>query len=817
MRALKWAGALLGGALLLAGGGVVALAYALDAGALTPRIVAAIEAATGRAATLGRVSIGLGLTPRVTIADATLANLPGGARPEMARIRRIDASLALLPLLRGDIAFRAIAIEGADILLEQRPDGTPNWAFQPAPRDAAQPSPTAPPVAAAPPRQRLAIGVVTIADSRVTLPDPRLGTIAVQTARLQGLGGGGAETITARLVVHGLTLALVGEVPADAAAPMRATLAAGGNRLSAQGRPGAGIAFEATMPDYPALRPLFATLAPDAPLPASLPEITASLRLGPDLRPLGGTLRAGAADLAAIRPGLRLARLDLAVPGLDQPAEATVEASQNGLPVTATLNLDRPGALLPWAAETPVAVTLRAEAAGARAEATGRIQRPQAMQAAAFDIRLAVPDMPALAPILPGAPPVREATLAARITAPGSLRGPLRIETLRIAAPALAAEGAFTLTPGRTLGIDGRLQAERIDLDALTQRTPAAAPAPSAPAPAAAPPAAPAPAAEPGEPRIIPDIALPLAGLASWHGRIDLRAALLRIDGMDWRDLHATIAQDQDVLRVAPLTVASPGGVLQGEARIDRRANPPAFALALRSAGRGIDLAALRRARGEAPSLEGQAQIAIDVTARGTTTRALAASLSGDAGFAMVDGRLAGAGLLRLGPELVALLLPGAPRDGLALRCLALRIGAEDGIATTSALLAETSAGQLGGTAAVNLRTERLAARLLPDVQLLGVSVRAPVGVGGTLAAPRIGVDAGRAAAQVAGDALAGRLLRRDPAGDCAEQLHLARMGAEGPEPPPAAPRQGAVPGVPRDLQGPAQDLLRGLFGGQRR
>ena len=123
--------------MVLAGGGVVALTYALDAGALTPRIVAAIEAATGRAATLGHVSIGLGLTPRVTIEDATLANIPGGSRPEMARIRHIEAHLALLPLLGGDIAFSRIAVEGADILLETAADGTPNWVSSPTPRDAA--------------------------------------------------------------------------------------------------------------------------------------------------------------------------------------------------------------------------------------------------------------------------------------------------------------------------------------------------------------------------------------------------------------------------------------------------------------------------------------------------------------------------------------------------------------------------------------------------------------------------------------------------------------------------------------------------------
>ena len=46
---------------------------------------------------------------------------------------------------------------------------------------------------------------------------------------------------------------------------------------------------------------------------------------------------------------------------------------------------------------------------------------------------------------------------------------------------------------------------------------------------------------------------------------------------------------------------------------------------------------------------------------------------------------------------------------------------------------------------------------------------------------------------------------------------------AAGPEPAPRAEpqaqpqQQPAVPGVPRDLQAPAQDLLRGLFGGSRR
>lgn len=78
----------------------------------------------------------------------------------------------------------------------------------------------------------------------------------------------------------------------------------------------------------------------------------------------------------------------------------TIEAGQSGLPFTATLTVQRPAGAAPRAAEAPTAVALRAEAAGARAEATGRILQPRMLRGASFDIRVAVPDMLALAAIL---------------------------------------------------------------------------------------------------------------------------------------------------------------------------------------------------------------------------------------------------------------------------------------------------------------------------------------------------------------------------------------------------------------------------------
>lgn len=828
-RAVTWGLWGLGGVLGLVVLGLVGLTLALNAGALTPRLVAAIEQATGRAASLGAVSLRPGLTPRLVVDGATLANLPGGSQPEMARIRRMEASLALLPLLRGEVAFRRIVIEGADILLERTAQGVPNWVLRPAATGSmpgsAAPAPEAPRAGAG---RRVAIGEVVLADSRLVLPDPRLGAVAVERMRLTGLGAAGPMGFAGSLALHGVTLALDGEA-SQTEPRARGALTAGANRIGFEGGLGAETRIEAAVPDPAALRPLLAGLAPGIAWPAALPPVEGSLRLAADMALLSASLRLGAMDLGPVAPGLALAALSVSMPAQDRAAEIALEGARGGVGFRAVLTLDPPAALLEPEGVAPLVLALRAEAGAARLEATGRIARPRAGEGLALDIRASIPDGLALAPLLPGLPALREATLSARVAMEGGPAGGIAVAPFALTSTMLEAEGALTLTPAGPFGVTGRVAVARMDLDAL--RPPPAAPAAPATEPRALAPTGQAPnaAAPPTERRVIPEIPLPLAAARGWQGRVEVSAAEIVSRGASWRDLAAVLAARDGVLEVQPAAVATPGGVLRGQARLDARSEPPALTLALRSEGRGLDLGALRRAMGEAPSLEGRAEIRLEIAGRGATMRAVAATLTGEAGLAMVEGRLATAGLTRLGPDLVALLLPGAPRDGLALRCLALRLDAEEGVARTQALLLETSAGRIDGSAAVNLRDESLAARLMPDVTLFGVTVRAPVGVGGTLAAPRVGVDAGRALGQVARDTAANRLWRdpsvewlrgragAHPAGDCAAQLRLARFGAEGAV-PPAAPAP--VPGVPRELQGTTQDLLRGLgglLGGGRR
>jgi hypothetical protein len=680
----------------------------------------------------------------------------------------------------------------------------------------------------------VAIAEVTLTDSRITLPDPRLGTLAVTRARVAGFGGGGSVAIAGDVALHGVAgriEAETGALPlsADAAWPYRATLAVAANRITVQGALGAPVAVNAAVPDPAALRPLVEALAPGAALPPALPPLEVAGRLGPGLKPSDLSLTIGALDLGTYLPGLALTRLAARAPVLDGPVEVTIETTRAGVATRSDIRVEPLAALLPWQPAQPARVTLDAAAAGATLHAAGTLAQPRNLSGAAFDLRIAVPALAALAPMLPAPPPpLTDLAIEARLEAAGGLTGALRIPSFRIQSPELQATGALTLAHGSPVGIDGRIAAGRIDVDALAQRL-AAAPAPAAaehwpgqPGPAAAPsPAGPRPPPA-AQGRAIPDLPLPVAAARAYRGTIAFTVDHLVVGGTDWRQVRGSLAMADGTARLRPFAAVTPGGPVRGEATLDAAATPPRLALALRSEGRGLDLAALRRARGEATGIEGRAEVALDIHGRGTTSRAVAATLTGELGLAIVEGRLAHAGMLRLGPDLLGLLLPGAPQDGVALRCVALRMSAEDGMARSQALLAETSAGRIEGVLAVNLRTEALAARLLPDVTLLGIRVRAPVGIGGTLAAPRVGVEPGRALGQVIEDTVANRLWRDPtvewlrgrvqggtPAGDCAAQLRLARMGADGPV--PSAER--FVPGVPRELQGTTQDVLRGLGG----
>lgn len=145
-------------------------------------ISAAVEQRTGRNLEI-RGDIGLSLFPRLglELGETTLANAEGFAGDHFARVRQVDVSVALLPLLRRELEVQQVRLEGLDLNLARDADGRGNWedltaasAAEEAPQEET-PSPEAgEPV---PPALRgLDIAGVIVRDARVSWRDAQAGT-----------------------------------------------------------------------------------------------------------------------------------------------------------------------------------------------------------------------------------------------------------------------------------------------------------------------------------------------------------------------------------------------------------------------------------------------------------------------------------------------------------------------------------------------------------------------------------------------------------------------------------------------------------------
>ncbi|GAV35921.1 AsmA family protein [Roseomonas sp. TAS13] len=311
--------------------------------------------------------------------------------------------------------------------------------------------------------------------------------------------------------------------------------------------------------------------------------------------------------------------------------------------------------------------------------------------------------------------------------------------------------------------------------------------------------------------------------LAALEADLRLRVGLLRAGRLDWRNGEAVLALHGGRLLADPLAIDGAGGRIALRVAAEGTASPPSLDVSAHAPS--VDLAALLPALGLPGGVSGMLDAETALSARGRTLREMAAGLNGSLGLALADGRVDISLLDAVAGDLRRLLLPNAPRNGSeAVRCLALRLQARDGVASAQAMLLETDIASVLGSGSVDLGQERLDLRLLPRARLGGIGLAIPVVVDGALAQPRLRADPQGAAS--AGAAILKELSNRrnDPGGtlgqtlnqalgqilgegdseaDCAAQLRIARGGREGPVPAPAAPE---------NRQGGVGDLLRGLL-----
>jgi uncharacterized protein involved in outer membrane biogenesis len=108
----------------------------VDWNAYKPRVIEAVQKATGRRLSIdGDISLSLLPSPTLSVGGVRLANLPGASAPDMAKLKSLDVSVALIPLVSGDIRVTKVTLIDPVVLLEKLPDGRVNWQFVPG-RDA---------------------------------------------------------------------------------------------------------------------------------------------------------------------------------------------------------------------------------------------------------------------------------------------------------------------------------------------------------------------------------------------------------------------------------------------------------------------------------------------------------------------------------------------------------------------------------------------------------------------------------------------------------------------------------------------------------
>ena len=111
--------------------GMFAILSSYDFNDLKPQIARMVKNATGRELSLkGDLELEIGLNPTLVIEDVSFRNVSWGSRPELAKIRRLEVQVAVLPLIRRIILFKRLILIEPDILIETNRAGKSNLEFE---------------------------------------------------------------------------------------------------------------------------------------------------------------------------------------------------------------------------------------------------------------------------------------------------------------------------------------------------------------------------------------------------------------------------------------------------------------------------------------------------------------------------------------------------------------------------------------------------------------------------------------------------------------------------------------------------------------
>lgn len=378
-----------------------------------------------------------------------------------------------------------------------------------------------------------------------------------------------------------------------------------------------------------------------------------------------------------------------------------------------------------------------------RIVAAGAISRPFDLSAWRADVRATGHDLADLYPLigltLPNTPPY---ALEGRAERGG---GSYRMADLSGHIGDSDISGAFTASRrGGRLFLEGGFHSDRLDFDDLLsvlggppEADETASPEQRALA-----------AQMEAQSRLLPDAQLDISRVRNMDAQVSYRAARVSDAPVPLRSFALDIALDRGLLRLDPVELHLVQGRVAGAVSIDARENTPRVHMDVRLANARMEH--IFRV-GERAALSGRLMGRARLSGAGASVREAAANASGDVTLVSPQGevREAFAELTGINVTRGLGLLLSDDQSMIGLRCGVASFQVRRGVAHAHSIVFDTETMLIRGGGTMNLRDERL------DLEIEGepkeprlVSVSAPISVGGSLRAPRVGVEAEDALAQ---------------------------------------------------------------------
>jgi uncharacterized protein involved in outer membrane biogenesis len=701
-----------------------------------------VREATGREVLVrGKTELRLLPAPTLVAENVLFSNASWSVSPDMVRVKRLEAQVALAPLLVGQLRVTRFTLHEPNVLLERDAKGRPNWRI----RGAASDNDGDSTPATLPRGLRLVVSRIRIIDGHLTYRDRRhKGTRRLHFPELSARGdlASGALTVEG-LVKHrkrswgftgkvGELSALLRNEPYDIAL----TLLTSGLMVSTEGvieRPleGEGLWMDVRL-RADSLRKLAAVVGAKVPVDgavqgsAKLTDVAQGYRL--EKIDAKVNLQGGKATVTGSIDNLvRMRGLHL---NLDLGAKTLVGLASFGLgsgklakmgPIKASATLTNPKGR-----HRLDDIKGRVHMGGAVLRFDGTITKLGRMRGLDLGVTLKAKSLAKLSRLAGvDLPPVGPLEASARVSR--SKYG-LKLAKIDATVGRTDLQGQLFVYPWRKRPrVAGKLVAGTLDLDQLLPGTRA-----------------------PKSGRVFSSKPLPIQGLHRFDSDIDIKARNVRLRRLRLQKVLATLSVKEGRMKLEPKGQIA-GGTFRGELSVDASGKRPRVATRFR--GLRIKLGPITEQLYDAKLIDGgRIDINIDLKGRGSTMSELAAGLWGgvhlESGKATINNKLVD----KTGGDVATSMLRSVTMQNSEetvthMKCGVVRMVVKDGKVNADRSIAmETDRLLMSASGTIDLRDERIDfgvnTRARYGFQTGAGSLSGLVRIRGTIGEPDVGADA---------------------------------------------------------------------------